>query len=307
MTPSSVTPTSGAIVATISGSAANRARAASGSSAGTAIASHSHSSRQRRGSPAATPPSAEATRSTMVRARSSGNGRRGGGAARSSAARIDASVLGPIPRTSRRRPPRAASRSSSAVRMPSAAPISIARRAPKPWSRPRAASSGETVRRSSSSSAIVPVFDELAQPGVDAGPDPAKLAGPSGPHERRDVHGRRRHELGPPAECARRVGTSARELEQRAVLAQLRRDRRVVERAHPRDGRWATGPNGCGFRGRRSRPCGRPSDGAPGAAAWTLCRSAASRSGACCSSGCAATGDACPFRFASINARSSAR
>ena len=73
------------------------------------------------------------------------------------AALIRSAVFGPIPGTSVSRPSRAAWRSSSAVRIPSTRPISAARLALRPNSRPRPTSCGETVRSSSTSSAISPV------------------------------------------------------------------------------------------------------------------------------------------------------
>ena len=113
MTPSTVTPTSGAIVATISGSDANRARAAVRI---VGAERRSRAIRTRPASAAGHPPRRRRARRRRARRRS-GRGRAAtagvaADAARSSAARIAASVLGPIPRTSRRRPPRAASRSS---------------------------------------------------------------------------------------------------------------------------------------------------------------------------------------------------
>src|SRR5581483_823765 len=73
--PSTVTPRWGATSATISGRDANARRTGSGSSAATATASLLELSRQRRGSPAGTPPSASAIRSTSDRARGNSSGR----------------------------------------------------------------------------------------------------------------------------------------------------------------------------------------------------------------------------------------
>jgi hypothetical protein len=66
--------------------------------------------------------------SSHARLSSSPRGVRGSGS-RASAARICASILGPMPGTLRRRPAAAASRSSSPVRTPSARAISTDRRA----------------------------------------------------------------------------------------------------------------------------------------------------------------------------------
>ncbi len=160
---------------------------------------------QRRTSPAAMPPSAAATARRAPAPGRAGAGR--GGAARRARARraIRASVCGPIAghlaQPARRR---GRARSSATVRIPSAgADLRRAGWAPRPSIRPNAASSGEIVCRSSSSSAMRARLDELAHAPLDPRPDAAQLPRTSGPDELGDRERRRPDQLG------RRAGTRA--------------------------------------------------------------------------------------------------
>ena len=140
-----------------------------------------------------------------------------------------ASVFGPMRGTSRSRPSAAAARSSSAVRIPRARPISTARSAPMPSSRPNAASSSETFcPLELAQLGDVPGVDELAQPRLDAGTDAAQVAHAAGAHELLDRCRRRPDQLGGAAVRAGAVVTGAGELEQCGVLVEARGDRRVV-------------------------------------------------------------------------------
>ena len=163
--PSTVTPTFGATIATISGTE-------SSSPPGAATASHVQASFHRRGSPAATPPTPPAIASTRARARCRSTGRVGAATPRSNAVRIRSSVFGPMPGTWRSLPSAAAARNSSTVRMPRVLPISTARCAPIPISRPKAASWGDTVRSSSRSSSISPVSTSSTRRASMPGPIP---------------------------------------------------------------------------------------------------------------------------------------
>ena len=136
-TPSTVTPSarrsSRSITATICGSSANRSSSGAGSGAALTTASRSHESRQRRGSPAGSPPSASAIPATSSLARGRWIPRGGRGSpSRRSASRICSSSFGPTPGTARSRPSAAASRNSSGVWTCSARAISTERLAVSP-------------------------------------------------------------------------------------------------------------------------------------------------------------------------------
>ena len=121
------------MIATICGSSANRAITGAGSGVAQTTASRSQESRQRRGSPAGSPPSASAMPATSSRAVVSRMLRGGRGSpGRASASRICSSSFGPTPGTSRRRPAAAASRNSSGVLTPSPRASSIERFAVSP-------------------------------------------------------------------------------------------------------------------------------------------------------------------------------
>ena len=180
-------------MATISGSAAKRSSTSAGCrrrrrrrrAAPTALASAAgHRPRCRRARPRSR---------RRARARGSGPGCCLG-AGRSSARRaaIFASVAAPMPGTSRSLPAAAASRSSSAVRMPSVRPRSTMRCGPRPTRRPRPTSSGCTSPR--------------ARRSPRAGPSRPALA--AVPRSR----GRRRAAPAPaPAARARRPAPASRE------------------------------------------------------------------------------------------------
>src|SRR6185437_13654263 len=171
-TPSRLTPVSWPSIATISGSAAKRALTVSGLPVATTTASRSGWSTHRRTSPATTPPSASATASQSVRARSSMRPVRGRAGGAASAAAIRSSVCGPTPGTVCRRPSAVAARSSATVRTPRAAPTATSRPGARPCIRPNAASSGEIVCRSSSSSAMWPVSTSSRMRRSSPGPTP---------------------------------------------------------------------------------------------------------------------------------------
>ena len=121
--------------ATTCGSAAKRSSTGAGSLAAQTTARSSHASRQRRASPAGSPPRAAATPSREGRVGRSPGAPRAGARrrpSRASASRRRASVFGPTPGTSRSRPAAAASRSSCGVLSPSARAISTDRRAVSP-------------------------------------------------------------------------------------------------------------------------------------------------------------------------------
>ena len=111
-TPSIVSPRAESITATIWGSAAKRSSSEPSSTHTTA--SCSHESRQRRVSPAGSPPSASAIAPTSARAWPSSNPR-GGAGSRASASTIRASNFGPTPGTDCSRPASTAARNSAGV------------------------------------------------------------------------------------------------------------------------------------------------------------------------------------------------
>ena len=154
--------------------AAPRTAPAPDGSPGTTTASRSDASRQRRGSPAAIPPSASAIDSTSGRLRCSNNGR--GGCAPLALAPAPRAACAPSPARSPAPPAAvpasAASRSSASVRTPSTRPISSIRLTETPRNRPSPASSGETSRSSSCSSAISPVSTSSSSRRSIPGPIP---------------------------------------------------------------------------------------------------------------------------------------
>ncbi len=160
-TPSTVTPvawrSSRATSDTIWDRSAKASITGAGSAAGTTTARSNDVSAQRLGSPATSPPSAAAISSTSGRERLSVRPRAGRSTCACNRSRSLASVAGPTPGALRRRPSLAACRNSSTVSIPSAFAISTVRFGARPSIRPNPTSSGRTSRRSSSSSAIVPV------------------------------------------------------------------------------------------------------------------------------------------------------
>ena len=224
-TPSIVSPRAESITATICGSAAKRS--SSDASSTHTTASCSHESRQRRVSPAGSPPSASAIAPTSARAWPSSNPR-GGAGSRASASTIRASNFGPTPGTDCSRPASTAARNSAGVRTSSARASSNDRFVVSPRERPRPTSPGTSSRSSSRSSAISPVFTSSTQPRLDPRPDPAQRADPLRPHELRHRHGRGPHGLGRAAVRARLVRVGLGEVEQRGERVEPVGDRGVL-------------------------------------------------------------------------------
>ena len=193
-TPSTVTPTARrspcSITATIWGSAAKRSSSEDGSAAAQTTASRSHASRQRRTSPAASPSSAAAMPPTSSQARSSSSPRCGrGSASRASASSSRASVFGPMPRTVRRRPAAAASRSSSGgADAERPRDLDRAFRA-EPEIAPEADERRGELALELGQLLDLARLDELAQPRLDPRADPAQLAHPPVAHELGDGTG----------------------------------------------------------------------------------------------------------------------
>ena len=121
---------------------------------------------------------------TSSRARLSSSPRRGrGSASRASASSSRASVFGPMPGTSAAGPAAAASRSSSAVRTPSARASSIERLRAQPEVAPEADELGRELALELGQLGDLARLDELAQPRLDPRADPAQLAHPPVAHE----------------------------------------------------------------------------------------------------------------------------
>ena len=180
-TPSTVTPTarrpSRPITATICGSAAKRSKSSSGRSVATTTASRSDRSRKRRGSPAATPPSAVAIalderpaprqHEPASRARRGRLEREPAASPRSSARRRGRAAA-------RRRRSRRGSRRRSRRRVPAQGrPTACAER---PSSRPKPDDLGQHLALELAQLGDLAGLDELAQARLDRRADPAQLA-----------------------------------------------------------------------------------------------------------------------------------
>ena len=76
-----------------------------------------------------------------------------------------------------------------------------------------------------------PGLDELDEPSLDPGPDPAQLARPPGPDELGDRRPRLANQLRSAPIGARRVGACARQVEQHGVLLERSRDLGIVHGA----------------------------------------------------------------------------
>ena len=132
------------------------------------------------------------------------------------------------PARCRSRPAAAASRSSSAVRTPSARAISTERFAPEPEVAAEADELGRELALELRQLGDLARLDELAQPRLDPRADPAQLAHPPGPHQLGDRHRRAADRLGGAAVGARRVRVRVGELEQRRERLQAVGDPGVV-------------------------------------------------------------------------------
>ena len=202
--------------ATICGSASNRSSTGSAASAGTTTASRSDASRQRRGSPAASPPSSSAIDCTSGRLRWSWSGSDGRGA-RLALERGLQLALGLRP------DPGHLSQPALARRLAQLLEVADSEHAPDlehPLDRDaeEAAEPGQ-LRRD------LPLelpqlgdlagLDELLQPPFDAGADAAELARPALAHELGDRCGGRADQVGGAAVGTRGVRPGICELEQR--------------------------------------------------------------------------------------------
>ena len=133
-----------------------------------------------------------------------------------------------MPGTVRSRPAAAASRSSSAVRTPSARAISTDALRPEPEIAAEADELGRELALELGQLGDLARLDELAQPRLDPAADPAQLAHAPGPHELGDRDRRAADRLGGAAVGARRVRVRVGELEQRRERVQAVGDPGVV-------------------------------------------------------------------------------
>ena len=228
-TPSSVTPTSGATRATISGSSANRSRTASPSSDATTTERWVEPSAQRLGSPAGTPPSGlcdlpdDCLRPWQEqRLRRSGCG---------PDERVEDPRLGLRP-DSRRLAQAAGGGSSSELldaRDSERAPDVRDTCCTEPDQPAECGELGGDRPFELSQLRELARLDELAQAALDAGTDAAQLADAAGAHELRNRRRQRADQLGGASVGARRVGIRLGQLEQRRVLVELRGDGAIVE------------------------------------------------------------------------------
>ena len=237
-TPSTVTPTarrsgSRSSTATISGSAAKRSSTSPGRAVATTTASRSDRSHQRRGSPAATPPSAAAIPPASARARFRISPWRG-------AARTSASARGDL-RLGRRPDSRHGAQPPGRRSLPELVGRADAERAPEvdhPL-RPEADEAAEPDQlRLHLVLQLVDLgqpagLDELLQARLDRGADAAQLAHPAQPHELRDGRRGRAHELGRAPVGTHAVAVRTREIEQPRERLQPLGDHGVV-------GAWVT-------------------------------------------------------------------
>ena len=192
-------------------------------------ASHSHESRQRRTSPAGSPPTAAATAPTSSRARLSrspclGRGR----SSRASASSSSASVLAPIPGTSRSRPDAAAARE-----LVGGAHAERARQLDRALgAQAEVAAEADEVRRQLaldlSELLDLARLHQLAQPRLDPLADPAQLADPATAHEVLDWERGTPDRLGGAAVGADRVRVRLDELEHQRERLQAIGDLGVV-------------------------------------------------------------------------------
>ena len=132
---------------------------------------------------------------------------------RASASSSRASVLAPIPGTSRSRPAAAASRNSSAVRTPSERASSTERLALEAEVAPEADEVGRELALELGELGDLAGLDELAQPRLDPLADPAQLADPVSAHELGDRERGAADRLGGAAVGADRVRVRLDELE----------------------------------------------------------------------------------------------
>ncbi len=244
-TPSTVTPTarrsSRPITATIWGNVSNRSRTGSASLAARTTANDSQLSRQRRGSPATSPPSASATPPTSSHARLSSSPRLGrASCSRDRASSRRCSVFGPMPGASRSRPAAAASRNCSAVlsQAPSPARSTASRSIPgsvqAPPARARARARAAPARRSHPSRSA-----RAAAPRSRGRSRAARGRAPSEPDQR---------------SAAAYDGSSRPHACTRGRCKGLRRQARAVRRKPPGGLRSASSPLGLVSRLRQAPP-----------------------------------------------------
>ena len=255
-TPSTVTPTARrsprSTTATICGSARSARAAARDRAAATTTASCSQASRQRRASPGELAVERLGDPADQ-RAGPVQQQRRGVRRLRLLRERGEsfASVSGPMPGTSRSRPRRAASRSSSAVRCPGRGAISSARFGAEPEQPAEPDELGRQFALQLGELGDLARLDQLAQPRLDPGPDPAQLAHPAGADELPATGARRADQSPPPAGRPARCRGSRPRARAARRTPRGARDRRVVEPCGPgsqcaarsRDGRSRREPN----------------------------------------------------------------
>ena len=217
-TPSIVTPTARRSArsssATICGSAAKRSSTGCGSGAAQTTASHSHESRQRRTSPAGSPPSAAATAPTSSRARLSRSPSRGRGCC-SLRERLEQQRLGlgTDPRHVAQPP-----RRGGLAELVGGADVERPRKLDRASSaEPEVPTEADEIGRQLALElgelGDLAGLDQLAEPRRDSVADSAQLADPLGPHEVRDRDRRIADRLGGTPVGADRVRVRLDELE----------------------------------------------------------------------------------------------
>ena len=232
-TPSTVTPSvrpsPRSTTATICGKASKRS--STERSPGTTTASRSEASRQRRGSPAAIPPSASAIDSTSGRLRLSKSGFGADGCiSRARAARSLRSVSGPIARHLLQAPglgrlPQLSERAHAEHPADLQHPLDRdAEEAPEPGEL------GRHLALELLQLCDLARLDELLQPPLDPRADPAQFADAALPNELRDRRRRRADQVGRAPVGPRRVRPGTRQLEQRGELVEPRGDLGIVRR-----------------------------------------------------------------------------